>query len=82
MMQVVVQPNGTIRCLYDENIDLSSFGRLSIRRASHVEPDPNGQWFADLKPMDGPILGPFSRRSDALTAESDWIEANGLADTG
>jgi len=59
-MQVVVQPNGTIRCLYDENIDLSSFGRLSIRRASHVEPDANGQWFTDLNPMDGPILGPFS----------------------
>jgi len=81
-MQVVIQPNGTIRCLYDENIDLSSFGRLSIRRASHVEPDPVGQWFADLTPMDGPILGPFPRRSDALTAESHWIEANGLAATG
>jgi hypothetical protein len=81
-MQLVVQPNGTIRCLYDENIDLSSFGRLSIRRASHVEPDAVGQWFADLTPMDGPILGPFPRRSDALTAESHWIEANGLTATG
>ena len=82
MMQVVVQPNGTIRCLYDESIDLSALGQLTIRRASHVEPDANGQWFADLNPMDGPILGPFPRRSDALTAESHWIEANGLAATG
>ena len=82
MMQVVIQPNGTIRCLYDENIDLSSFGRLSIRRASHVEPDAVGQWFADLSPLEGPILGPFPRRSDALTAESHWIAANGLAVTG
>ena len=81
-MQVVVQPTGTIRCLYDESIDLSTLGQLTIRRASHVEPDANGQWFADLNPMDGPILGPFPRRSDALTAESHWIEATGLAATG
>ena len=81
-MQVVVQPTGMIRCLYDESIDLSTLGQLTIRRASHVEPDANGQWFADLNPMDGPILGPFPRRSDALTAESNWIGANGLAATG
>ena len=81
-MQAIVQPNGAIRCLYDESIDLSTVGQLSICRASHVEPDANGQWFADLSPMEGPILGPFPRRSDALTAESNWIEANGLAATG
>ncbi len=81
-MQVVVQPTGTIHCLYDESIDLSTLGQLTVRRASHVEPDRNGQWFVDLNPMDGPILGPFPRRSDALTVESHWIEANGLAATG
>ena len=81
-MQAVVQPNGAIRCLYDESIDLSTLGRLSIRRASHVEPDANGQWSADLSPMEGPVLGPFSRRSDALTAERDWIEDHGLIGAG
>ena len=81
-MQAVVQPNGAIRCLYDESIDLSTLGRLSIRRASHVEPDANGQWSADLSPMEGPVLGPFSRRSDALTAERDWIEDHGLIAAG
>ena len=81
-MQAVVQPNGAIRCLYDESIDLSTLGRLSIRRASHVEPDANGQWSADLSPMEGPVLGPFPRRSDALTAERDWIEDHGLIGAG
>jgi len=81
-MQAVVQPNGAIHCLYDESIDLSTLGRLSIRRASHVEPDANGQWSADLSPMEGPVLGPFSRRSDALTAERDWIEDHGLIGAG
>ena len=81
-MQAVVQPNGAIHCLYDESIDLSTLGRLSIRRASHVEPDANGQWSADLSSMEGPVLGPFSRRSDALTAERDWIEDHGLIGAG
>ena len=78
MMLVVVQPNGEIRYLYDESVDLSTLGQLSIRRASHVEPDANGRWFADLSPIEGPILGPFPRRSDALAAESKWILAHGL----
>ena len=77
-MLVVVQRNGEIRYLYDESVDLTTLGRLSIRRASHVEPDVKGQWLADLIPIDGPILGPFPRRSDALAAESKWILAHGL----
>jgi hypothetical protein len=44
---------------------------LSIARASDVEPDATGQWFAHL--IDGPTLGPFSRRSEALTAEQGWL---------
>ena len=30
---------------------------------SHVEPVTGGQWVADMKPVDGPLLGPFSMRS-------------------
>ena len=41
-MQLVVQTNGTLHCLYDEAIDLTAFGPLSIARASHVEPDDQG----------------------------------------
>ena len=32
-----------------------------IRRASHVEPDEAGRWWADLSPVGGPRLGPFAR---------------------
>ena len=38
----------TDRCVYDEAIDLSQLGELTIRRASHVEPDDQGLWWADL----------------------------------
>jgi hypothetical protein len=28
--------------------------------------------------IDGPVLGPFVRRSDALQAEADWLNSNRL----
>lgn len=55
---------------------------VSIRRASHVEPTPEGKWIADMSPAvqqydikcDNPILGPFDLREEALTAERAWLE--------
>jgi hypothetical protein len=77
-MQLIVRPDGTVRCLYSEAIDLSALGRLEIRRASHVEPDERGLWHADLAPVGGPRLGPFSQRSGALAAEEAWLLAHWL----
>lgn len=73
-MQLIVQSNGAIRCLYDELIDVSELGPPQIRRASFVEPDAAGLWRVDLKPSGGPQLGPFSCRSAALDAEREWLE--------
>lgn len=75
-MQIVISNDGSARCLYGEAIDLSSLGRLTIDRASHVEPDNSGQWFASI--INGPVLGPFIRRSDALQAEADWLNGHRL----
>ena len=77
-MQLVIQPDGTVRCMYSEAIDLDSLGLPAIVRGSHVEPDRNGRWFADLSPVAGPRLGPFDRRNEALTAERDWLNAHWL----
>ena len=77
-MTIVVDPGGEMRCIYAEAIDLSCLGSLSIRRASHVEPDANGRWWADLSPVSGPKLGPFGRRTEALTAELQWLKTHWL----
>jgi hypothetical protein len=77
-MELIVTPGGAVRCTYSEEIDLATLGSLAISRASHVEPDQQGRWQADLSPLDGPTLGPFDLRSDALTAEHQWLEANWL----
>jgi len=77
-MEIIIDPAGIGRCIYTEAIDLHRLGRLAITRGSHVEPTGQGHWFADLSPVDGPKLGPFHRRSDALTAETAWLEEHWL----
>ena len=77
-MQLVVQSGGTVHCLYGKELDLPQLGSLAIARGSHVEPDSSGQWTADMSPVHGPVLGPFPSRSDALTAERQWLETHWL----
>jgi len=77
-MQLLIQQDGTIRCLYAEVFPLATLGPLDIARGSHVEPDCNGQWWADLSPVTGPKLGPFAQRSQALQAEVHWLETHWL----
>jgi hypothetical protein len=43
-MTLVVNPDGTVLAVYAEQIDLKSLGRVSIRRASCVEPDGEARW--------------------------------------
>jgi len=57
---------------------LSPVVQPHIQRGSHVDPTPDGQWQADLSPTGGPMLGPFPLRSEALAAESQWLEENWL----
>lgn len=75
-MQIVIEPGGTLRCIYTEAIELAAIGSPTITRASHVEPDQHGRWWADLSPSRGPVLGPYPHRSDALAAELHWLESN------
>ena len=79
-MVVVIDSTGTVTTLYTELFDLATLGAQSIARASHVEPDAEGNWFAHV--VDGPTLGPFPRRSDALAAEVAWLTEHRLTPTG
>jgi len=77
-MQIVFTPDGNARAIYTESIDLATIGTVDVRRASHVEPDGTGGWYADLSPVGGPVLSGFHQRSEALAAEVDWLERNWL----
>ena len=81
-MQLVIKPTGDTTCVYSEAIDLGALGHVSIRRGSHVEPTPDGHWTADMSPVNGPVLGPFEHRSEALEAEVHWLEEHWLQGAG
>jgi len=46
---------------------------VTARSPFRVEPDASGDWWADLSPVAGPALGPFTHRSEALHAEAMWL---------
>ena len=75
-MELVIGCDGGVKCIYDEALDLREIGKLQITRASHVEPDAEGYWWADMGPVEGPVLGPFRNRTEALAAERGWLLTN------
>ncbi len=78
-LQIVVETNGDLRFLHDDDLaPLFDEGTVSIERASHVEPDARGLWFADLSPVGGPRLSGFALRGEALQAEARWLHENRL----
>jgi hypothetical protein len=80
-MRLIIDRRGDVRCVYSEVIDLAELGSVKISRGSHVEPDCYGFWIADLAPVKGPRLGPFLTRSDALEAETEWLDIHWLSDS-
>lgn len=77
-MILSISPQGDIRGIYTDDFPWLELGKTLVQRASHVEPDHLGLWWADLSMSGGPKIGPFARRSDAIAAEVAWLERNRL----
>lgn len=65
-------PDGTGRCLYTENIDLSSLGSLSIERASNIEFDNSCQVWRVFN-VDGRQLYESASRQDCIEWEHEYF---------
>ena len=73
-LRINITRDGRIHFIYTDTLQpLCALGTTAIRRASHVEPTTDGHWVADLSPSRGPVLGPFTTRAEALTAEIHWL---------
>lgn len=71
---VEIDDRGRLAFLWDDRlVAFRDLGELRIDRASYVEPTPEGYWMADLAPLGGPRLGPFSLHGAAIEAEREWI---------
>ncbi|WP_447859640.1 hypothetical protein [Nitrospira calida] len=78
--ELVIWPDGTAVAIHEDRLApvLAALGRVAVARASHVEPvlvdgEMRG-WQADLSPVNGPVLGPFTTRQEALELERIWLE--------
>jgi len=78
MSTVRFDVDGSFTFVHDDDVAeiMAAVGPSRICRASHVEPDEDGSWWADLAPVGGPILGPFRRRDEALREELEWLAVN------
>ncbi len=78
-MNINITADGELRFIYADDLQpLLELGTPQVRRASHVEPTDGGQWTADMSPVCGSVLGPFTLRSEALTAETEWLSKHGF----
>lgn len=74
---LVVRPDGTVEFIYDDRLaPVLEAGDFNVRRASHVEPTPDGRWQADLAPVGGPQLPATATRHAALAQENRWLEVH------
>jgi len=79
----IIIKDGEIRFIHDDDLtNLMEQGIAHTKRASHVEPDDDNFWWADLSPVNGPKLGPFIHRKEALAAEVSWINNNQIPKPG
>ena len=77
-MIISVDRAGGVKAIYSDGFNWHALGKTLIQRASEVEPDHLGLWWADLGVSGGPRIGPFAKRADAIAAEVAWLERNCL----
>jgi hypothetical protein len=78
----IIAPDGSVRGVYSDLVPYHAIGMAEIVRASHVEPDEYGMWWADLSPVQGPKLGPYLERTKAVQSEMQWLELHWLNKDG
>lgn len=79
MTTLTITPGGDIRFIWTDQLQpLLDLGKPDVRRVSQVEPTEDGQWTTDLSRVDGPVLGPYPLRQEALSAEVDWLHDHGF----
>jgi len=74
-IQIVISGDRLRFIHQDDLAEAMQVGNATTFRASYVEPGEDG-WNADLRPVNGPVLGPFTRRDTALQAEAKWLCEN------
>ena len=57
---------------------MDKFEQITDHLAEAADVRNRQKWWADMIPMNGPVLGPFDTRSEALAAERVWLDEHGI----
>jgi len=77
MPTITIHDDRLVFIYTDDLAPLLNEGISTVTRVSHVEPfhvDGRHGWTADMTPVNGPVLGPFVTRAEALDAEHVWLQ--------
>lgn len=73
-MQLLIQPDGNVTCLWQEDIDLNAIGTLRVERASTVEFNQHtGLWEVCFPERPGLPAYASTSRNDCLAWEHDEV---------
>lgn len=71
-VEIFVEADGAVQFVYSDALAALFDGDdLRTSRASHVEPFVGGGWFADVRPVGGPVL--FANVSLAFAGDVNWL---------
>ncbi len=78
--RLAISADGDLLAIYNDDLrELINQGHAEIVRASHVEPcqctEHEGRGLWSVQMVNGPLLGCFSSRDDALAAETEYLAA-------
>jgi len=70
-MNLIVNLDGTASCLWDEAIDLTKLGKVTVRRASRIEWDAQMQQWWVRRETDGQCVFRSTSRNECLRWERE-----------
>lgn len=77
-MTIEILPNGNVRSLYSDKIDLTKLGKATIHRASHVEfNNKRKMWEVRSAKTKVLLFATQDTREDALEFEAEYYSPTG-----
>ena len=77
-IRLEITADACVRMLHDDAIDLSQFGKVKVKRASHVEfSNRTGKWYVQSAKTKRMLRADFATREAALAWEKMYYSPKG-----
>ena len=78
-IKLEITAQGGIQMLHDDNVNLAEFGKVEVKRASHVEYNNEvGEWYVASAKTGIILRDDFKTRQEALAWEKEYFSPGGV----